>query len=345
MKMKTYKSDGLPISFAHKLYVADNRDAIIFNKKVESRWQLKDFINFAKREDTLSQVEMQSGHRLNFFPTNKVRFPIDKSAVIASMIVNPAQNDSIVPFIDIDIKGGALYKNRLIMFDILNNNNWKRPIYFSPGSFGDDDYLWMKDYLQMDGMVYKLVPIKTKVNEDDYPDMGQLDTEKMYNLAMKWEWGNGESTKIYHDPETRRNAISYRTNLSRLMTELIAEGKNQKAKKVIDLALAKTPIDYYGYYLTLEPFASGYYEIGEKVKARELIKKLMTKYKEELKYFSTFKSSDQTFMATDIVTAIERYRSLLKVMKKEGDIEFYNANRGQFNSYNNRFPRFDRENE
>ena len=111
------------------------------------------------------------------------------------------------------------------------------------------------------------------------------------------------------------------------------------------MALAKTPIDYYGYYLTLEPFASGYYEIGEKVKARELIKKLMTKYKEELKYFSTFKSSDQTFMATDIVTAIERYRSLLKVMKKEGDIEFYNANRGQFNSYNNRFPRFDRENE
>ena len=345
MKMKTYKSDGLPISFNHQQYVADNRDVIIFNKKVDSRWDLKDFIEFGKREDTLSQVEMESGHRLHFFPTNKVRFQVDKKNVIANKIVNPALNDSIVPFIDIDIKGGALYKNRLIMLDILNNNKWKRPIYFSPGSFGDDDYLWMKDYLQMDGMVYKLVPIKTSVNEDDYPDMGRLDTDKMYQLAMRWFWGNGESTKIYHDPETRRNAISYRTNLSRLTKQLIAEGKLAKAKKIIDLAVTKTPVDYYGYYLTLEPFVSGYYEIGQKEKARELVGKLMNKYKEELLYYSTFTFADQSFMAEDIVRAIERYRSLLQVIKEHGDIELYNKSKGEFNASNGRFSRFQRENE
>ena len=105
------------------------------------------------------------------------------------------------------------------------------------------------------------------------------------------------------------------------------------------------PIDYYGYYLTLEPFATGYYQIGEKQKARELIEKLMTKYKEELKYYSTFKATDQTFMGTDIVTAIERYRSLLKVMKEQGDIEFYTKNRSEFNSYNARFKNFGRDNE
>jgi hypothetical protein len=345
MKMKTYKSDGLPISFNHQKYVADNRDVIIFNKKVDSRWDLKDFIEFGKREDTLSQVEMESGHRLHFFPTNKVRFQVNKNNVIANKIVNPSLNDSIVPFIDIDIKGGALYKNRLIMLDILNNNKWKRPIYFSPGSFGDDDYLWMKDYLQMDGMVYKLVPIKTPVNEDDYPDMGRIDTDKMYNLAMRWFWGNGESTKIYHDPETRRNAISYRTNLSRLTKQLIAEGKLAKAKKIIDLAVTKTPIDYYGYYLTLEPFVSGYYEIGQKEKARELVGKLMNKYKEELLYYSTFTFADQSFMAEDIVRAIERYRSLLLVIKEHGDIELYNKSKGEFNASNGRFSRFQRENE
>jgi hypothetical protein len=345
MKMKTYKSDGLPISFNHQKYVADNRDVIIFNKKVDSRWDLKDFIEFGKREDTLSQVEMESGHRLHFFPTNKVRFQVNKNNVIANKIVNPSLNDSIVPFIDIDIKGGALYKNRLIMLDILNNNKWKRPIYFSPGSFGDDDYLWMKDYLQMDGMVYKLVPIKTPVNEDDYPDMGRIDTDKMYNLAMRWFWGNGESTKIYHDPETRRNAISYRTNLSRLTKQLITEGKLDKAKKIIDLAVTKTPVDYYGYYLTLEPFVSGYYEIGQKEKARELVGKLMNKYKEELLYYSTFSFADQSFMAEDIIRAIERYRSLLLVIKEHGDIELYNKSRGEFNASNGRFSRFQRENE
>ncbi|WP_264512313.1 DUF2723 domain-containing protein [Flavobacterium sp. N1719] len=337
MKQKVYDSDGLPISFTHNQIVADNRDVILFHKQTENRWNLNDFLEFAKSEDTITTIEMQNGHRLHFFPTNKVRIPIDKASILKHKIVNAKQSDSIVPYIDVDIKGGALYKNRLIMLDILRNNNWKRPIYFSPGSFGDDDYLWMKDYLQLDGMVYKLVPIKTPVNEDNYPDMGQIDTDKMYQLIMNWKWGNGELTSIYHDPETRRNCISYRGNMSRTMDQLIAEGKTKEAKNIIALALDKMPLDYYGYYLTLEPFVNGYYKVNEKQKARELANRLIGKYQQELLYYSTFSVNDKTFMATDIISAIERYRSLLKTMKKNGDIDEYNKQRPTFNSYNNRF--------
>jgi hypothetical protein len=50
------------------------------------------------------------------------------------------------------------------MLDIVANNNWKRPIYFG-GAFDPEDYLWMKDYLQLDALVYKLVPIKTPTSE------------------------------------------------------------------------------------------------------------------------------------------------------------------------------------
>jgi hypothetical protein len=37
--------------------------------------------------------------------------------------------------------------------------------------------------------------------------------------------GNSGSNEIYHDPETRRESITYRTNLARLMDKLIEEGK------------------------------------------------------------------------------------------------------------------------
>lgn len=343
-KMKTYKADGMPISFNHLQYVGDKRDGIIFNKRTENRWDIKDFLNFAKSEDTITEVEMQSGQRLHFFPTNKVRIPVDKNAVIANKVVNPKYNDSIVPYIDIDIKGGALYKNRLMMLDAVANNNWKRPIYFSPGSFGDDDYLWMKEYLQLDGMLFKLVPVKTKLSEDaGLMDMGQIDSDKMYDIIMKIPWGNGESTNIYHDPETRRNSISLRTNMSRLMQTLIDEGKIQKAKNVIELAMSKMPLDYYGYYSLIEPFATGYYEIGEKQKAHDLLTKLIKKYQQNLTFFSGVKISDQTYMATDIITEIERYRSLLTVMQEQNDVDFYNKNRIIFNSYNNRFAHFNRK--
>lgn len=341
MKLKTYKSDGLPISFKHSEYVGDKLDYVAHIPKTDARWNIKDFIDFIKNPK--STVEMSNGQTIHFYPTNKIRIPIDKNNIIKNKVINPKYYDSIVPYIDLDIKGSAMYKNRLMALDVLANNDWKRPIYFTGGSFGDDDYLWMKDYLQLDGLVYKLVPIKTPIDKENPYDMGVIDSEKMNDIVLKWSWGNGDLTTIYHDPETRKNSISYRTNMARLMEQLINEGKTGKAKKIIDLALTKMPMDYYGYYTMAEPFASGYYKLGEKTKARELLERLMTKYKQNLTYYSNIQPSIQNGIASDIITDIERYRSLLMVMKDRGDMAFYNKNKPVFNSFVQRFSRFGRD--
>lgn len=344
MKAKSYESDPLPISFTHDQYVGDKLDYVAHIPKIETRWNIKDFIDFIKNPK--STVGLQNGQTIHFYPTNKIRVNVDKNTIIKNKVVNARYNDSIVPYMDIDIKGSALYKNRLMMLDILANNNWKRPIYFSGGAFDDEDYLWLKDYLQLDGMVYKLVPIKNTPSKNGGPmDMGQIDADKMYDIVMKWDWGNSESEKIYHDPETRRNSITYRTNLSRLMNELIAEGKIDKAKNVINLAMTKMPVDKFGYYSLVEPFAGGYYKVGETAKAHDLLNKLVNKYKENLNYYSTLSGSDQTDLAIDIITDIERYRSLLHVMKENNDKAFYEKHKTTFNTYVNVFERFGREKE
>ena len=343
MKSKTYESNPLPISFNHDEYVGDKLDYTMHIPKVDSRWEIKDFINFIKNPK--STVEMQNGQTIHFYPTNKIRIPVDKNNIIQNKVVDAKFNDSIVPYIDIDIKGNALYKNRLMMLDLVANNNWKRPIYFSPGAFDDEDYLWMKNYLQLEGMIYKLVPIKTKVDKDTNPmDMGGLDADKMYSIVMKWDWGNSNGD-IYHDPETRKNSISYRSVLSRLMDKLIAEGKLDKAKNIINLSLTKMPVEKFGYYSMVEPFAKGYYQIGEKEKAQQLLEKLIEKYNENLNYYGTLSSSDQVDLAIDIITDIERYRSLLHVMKESGDIQLYNKSRPVFNTYIKMFERFGRDRE
>jgi hypothetical protein len=342
MKTKTYESDPLPISFTHDEYVGDNRDYVAYIPKVDSRWDIKDFITFIKNPK--ATVALQNGQTIHFYPTNKIRIPVDKDIIIKNKVVSPKYNDSIVPYIDVDIKGSALYKNRLMMLDIVANNNWKRPIYFSGGAFDNEDYIWMKEYLQLEGMVYKLVPIKTALPKDGGPlEMGQIDSDKMYAKVMKWDWGNSESTKIYHDPETRRNSITYRTNLARLMNQLIIEGQNEKAKNIIELAMTKMPLEQYGYYSLLEPFADGYYKIGDKNKAHQLLDKLINKYQENLNYYGKMKASDQSSIATPIIIDIERYRSLLHTMKDNEDIEFYNKHKITFNTYIKMFERFERD--
>lgn len=129
------------------------------------------------------------------------------------------------------------------------------------------------------------------------------------------------------------------------MYQLIKDGKNDKAKKIIEMSLTKMPVDYYGYYTAVDPFADGYYKVGEPAKARELLKKLMKKYQQNLMYYKQFNAADQNFMGSDIYTDIERYRNLLTIMKDNNDLSFYNQNKGTFNTFVAMYERFGLEKE
>jgi hypothetical protein len=100
------------------------------------------------------------------------------------------------------------------------------------------------------------------------------------------------------------------------------------------------PLDKFGYYSLVEPL-QGYYQV-EKSESTSTLRKLMAKYKDNLNYYSHLKSSEQTSLAVDIITDLERYRSLL-VMKENGDLNFYAKNKTVFNTYIEMFERFGRE--
>ena len=117
------------------------------------------------------------------------------------------------------------------------------------------------------------------------------------------------------------------------------------AKKIIELALTKLPIDKYGFYTLLEPFVGGYYDVGETRKAQDLMTKLAEKYNDNLNYFVSLKSSEQNENIYEIIKNLERYRSLIQVAKSKSDTTFYEKSRKTFNSYNKRFERFGRDNE
>lgn len=344
MKRRAYDSDPVPISFKREQYRGSNRDYSFFMERTKDSILLDDLIKFMSLEDERAKVQLRSGQWVNYFPSKNIIIPINKEHIIKNKVVSEKFYDSIVPVITFEIKKDALYKNRLMMLDIVNQNNWERPIYFTGGSFGEDDYLWMKDYLQLDGLCFKLVPVKKEQKGSPNPmEMGYIDSDKMFNIVSKWDWGNSGSDKIYHDPDTRRNGITYRTNLARLMETLIIEEKKDKAKKIADLAMEKMPIEHFNYYTLVEPFAQGYYELNEKEKAREILTKLVKKYQEELTYFNSLKPSEQYELRLDIISNIERYRNVIKIAEDANDIDFYNQEKVKFNNFNKLFANFGRK--
>ncbi|MFL9843132.1 DUF2723 domain-containing protein [Flavobacterium rhizosphaerae] len=346
MKRQAYDSAAVPISFKHDQYVGNNRDFVLYYPKTDERISIDEFINFIKLEDERATVELRNGHRVHYYPSNKVRFAVDRDTVIKNKAVPPGQYNNIVAYIDIDLPESAIYKNNLMMLDIIRNNNWKRPIYFSMGSTDEESFGFMKNYLQLTGVVYKLVPVKTEVTQDDGPmDMGYVDSKTMYDTVMHWDWGNSSDDTIYHDPETRRNSITYRYTMSRLADTLIEEGQIEKAHNIADLALKHMPVNKMGYYLATQPFADAYYKTGDIATARKLLETLVQKYRENLLYYNSQKISWQNSHYNDIAGDIERYRNLLHIAKQNNDIDFYNRHKKAFNQTNTVFSRFNRKNE
>lgn len=340
MKKKAFTSDPIPSQLTHDKYRFGTRDFLIHQRTNQDTIDIKTWMNFVASDSPATQMQLQNGQQVHTFPSKVIRIPVDKEAVLRNGIVDAKDADKIVPYIDINVKGDVIYKNRMMMLDIIANNNWERPIYFSGGSFGDDDYIWMKEYLQLEGVVYKLVPIKTPMNNRNPYEMGRIDSDKMYDIVMSWDWGNSGSPDIYHDTETRRNGITYRSNLARLAETLINEGKEEKAEKVLDLGMEKMPVKYFEYYSLLEPFVIGYYELGKKEKARQVYNDVTKIYQEHLIYYNGLKFNRQRNIASDIISDMERYRSLIQFVIIYDDEEFARSEAKKFNDYLKMFRHF-----
>ena len=346
MKRKAYESDPIPSSLSVDKYRHGTRDYIIKEEISQDTVDVNVFIDFITQDEKdykYGEILKRQGYDVaglrsqdynaNFLPTENVRIPVNIDNVIKNGIVSEKYSELIEEEIFIKIKSQALYKNRLIMLDIIANNNWERPIYFTGGAFGDEDYLWMKDFLQLDGMCYKLVPIKTLVDRSNPYEMGMIDSEKMLSIVDKWNWNIENEKNIYFDVESRKNSITYRSNISRLTNQLIFENKPIEAEKIIDNCMKKFPTNKFGYYTLLEPFIISYYKIDKEEKARKLFDEIAEKYQEKLFYYSGLNDSNKNRYAEEIYTDIERYRSLVDVMINFEEGEFLETRMQEFNNY------------
>ena len=346
MKRKAYESDPIPSSISHDKYRYGTRDYIIKEVTTLDTIDIKTFVKFVTQDDDKYKYKsllQKQGYETNYMreqdlnanylPSESIRIPVDKESVLKNNIVDNNLSDEIVDEIIIKIKGQALYKNRLMMLDIIAENNWERPIYFTGGSFGDDDYLWMKDYLQLEGLCYKLVPIKTTIDQTNPYEMGRVNTEKMYSMVKDWDWGTNGDMDIYFDVESRKNSITYRSNIARLINQLILENKKVKAEEITDIVIENMPVNIFGYYTLLESYIESYYKLENKEKARGLFSEIANKYKENLFYFSNLKDENKNRYAEEIYTDIERYRSLVGVIISYEEGKFLEKQMEDFNYY------------
>ena len=323
MKRATYDAAPIPSQLKHDQYKYGTLDvaySLEHPRFKDSVMTIKNLMRWIASDSDVTYVETENNTKEKFYPTNRIRIPVNKEKVLENGIVAQKDADKIVPYIDINIDDRALFKNRILMLDILANNNWERPIYFTGGANADEEYIWLKDYLQLDGLAYKLVPIKTPIEGKSLFDIGRIDPDKMYANIQKWDWRNINDGKIYLDEQTKRNSISMRNSLFRLSEAFEKKGANLKALEVLDLSLKKMPIQDFDHYSLSLGYPEAYYRLGDSIKARETSKTLLDLFKEKLIWLSTFSMDETSLIFDEIDTTLYMYKNVIS-QAEEADVD------------------------
>jgi tetratricopeptide (TPR) repeat protein len=302
MKLKAYESDPLPISLEHSKYQDGTRDIVFVHEQTQQAYPAEQILEFIASDNPGTKVTTQSNKKFDYTPTRYFILPVDTSKVISNGTVKAKDANLIEKQLVGHFAGSRLTKSDLIAFDIITNNNWERPIYFV--STGHSGLLGLDNYLQLDGLAYRLVPIKT---ESRY-DRGRIDPDILYTKLMEeFKWGRMNESDCYLDNFHLRtlNVVRMRMRFSQLANALIQTGDNERAEKVLDRVVELTPNEKIPYDYFIIPIAEGYYRINKFDKANDLLNKYYDILEKTTDYYLSMSMKYKKSIENEIYTNMQ----------------------------------------
>lgn len=325
MRRAAYESAPVPFTIPAEKLVSRLREVVYLFDKNQGPMHAKKAIEFVESDDLANKFEYGSSY-LDYLPTKQFYIPVDSMAVMKNKVITVKDTSRLAKSISWSIGRSALTKNDLMVLDLVAHNDWKRPIYFAVTT-GGEAYIGLDKYFQLEGLAYRLVPVKQTENEE--MGGGRVNTEAMYNNIMnKFLWGGMDKPGVNLDENCLRMAGNLRMQMSILANALIVEGKNSKAKAVLDRCLEKMPEENVPYDATLFTITGGYYQLGETKKANEMAKKLFDVFEGDLKVYNAQKSNHRAAFGREINQCKEIMRRLVSITMqfKQADLskEFMN---------------------
>lgn len=288
MRRKAYTSEPVPFGMPQEKYRQGTRDVVALIPQGKGGYRdLKEMMKFVS-DDRNMQPLFQRNVKDAFFPTDKFSIPVDSAVVFGNGTLT-AKDTAWLRSLDWQIRKQVLLKNHLMVLDLLANNNWERPIYFAVTT-GPDSYINLQDHFQLEGLTYRVVPVRSP---NANPNLqGRVATDIMYrNVTEKFLWGNMDTEGfIYLDENILRMTTNLRLQLSSLAEALIAEGRKEEARNILDLSLTKMPERNVPYDRILLPTVEAYYAIGDVAKGNELSERLFTIMEENLTYYTSLET-------------------------------------------------------
>lgn len=278
MKRPAYSSPSVPITWPRLDYCSGTNEYVEVNPSLKSQ-----ILEFYKSNPSAAKAQFgdnpfelanvmkywvrSKDAEMHVIPTDTLYVTIDKNAVKHSGMM--MASDTIPDRMVISLKGkNALYKNDLMMLEMIAHCNWTRPIYVAL-TVGQENYMNLGDNFIQEGLANRISPFTTNA-----PGAKNYDTQKVYNnLMYRYRYGGLNVPGLYIDETVMRMCYTHRRLFGQLALHLISEGQKGKAMKVLQKAEKELPVYNIpmNYMSGGADFAKAYALLGQKKKALEVI--------------------------------------------------------------------------
>ena len=294
--------------YVHQLNNASND-----NKPIPMIWKPEDYLgNF------LNQSQYVADNRVDpnaYYPLKEVIQHLTKAKKAGAITPLPIKNYSL-PINKANIKTSGILEGRdsvlasvpeqiqftlprnyalkadLAVLNILAANEWKRPIYFA-NSITPEHYEGLGEYLELEGLVYKLVPYRTPGSSTR--NAMAFNEKKCVDWVLNnMKFGNAHKGTVYYNQTNRRMLNGLRQATFQIAENLITRGKKKEAIQVLDHMMKNIHEGSYPISITqmdnsLIFVCEKYIKAGATEQATKLTDKIINYTKKQVKYFNTLK--------------------------------------------------------
>jgi len=242
----------------------------------------------------------------------------------------PIDTDSIaIGPATISLKGKkGLYKNELMVLDMLLQANWERSVYMSI-SMGSDILPFLRDHLVLEGLAYRISPTATTQ---------RIDVERLYdNIMHRFRYGGLSTKGIYVDEDVKRMANTHQLIMGVLIDSLLQQGDLKRALNVCHKWQKEMPqenVPYTEYALSM---ARCYYMARQPERGDEIVSNLLRRSDEWLSWINTIKFSRRAGSLYNRYTWMQTMEQALVVAEQFERTELIHQYIKQYERYNKQY--------
>ena len=316
MKRPAYQSPALPISWKHADYKEGIREYVSIRPEMKST--VEELV--AKYPDEAQKLLGSQPFELRNIMQNWVLSSDPDMQCIPTDTVTITSPQGTVT---LSFKGKrALYKNELMVLEMLSHADWSRPIYTSI-SLGPDQLSFLHDHLVLEGLAYRISPEVTS---------RQVDVDRLYeNVMHRFRWGGLNTPGIYLDEDVKHMANTLQYLLSILIDSLLQDDL-QRALQVCAKWEQEMPQENLPYTDHALAMARCYYLDGQTAKADEIVNGLLERSVEWLAWADTIQPSRLPGSLRSVQEWLEVMRQALSIAHQLGRKEIVNP---YYNLYEN----------